>query len=357
MKKFYVLPLLAFITIPSYGQSQIKKYVESNAISINSIQPDFADYTDLEPIGKAIGDARIVMLGEQGHGDGAAFLAKTRLVKYLHEQKGFNVIAFEGDFFGLNAGWDEIRKEREQISKFLYDNVYTVWTRSKQCSDLLYDYIPGSYQTNIPLKVTGFDIQLYLDHSARHLKIYIDTSLRQTNIAFVKTKAYQDEFLPAVEGLTKGWLVGKETELKVLEDHVAVILNQLGDRNNEYNWLLLKNIQSFAAANLAARNHHEATEIRDRQMAENLEWLVRKKFPNEKVIVWAANAHVSKNATTAFKFKNSRKNWMGTIFTSDSLNNASTYVLGIASRSGVHQNVLEPTPTKVNAPQKKGLEN
>ncbi|WP_165820622.1 erythromycin esterase family protein [Pontibacter virosus] len=357
MKKIYILPLLALTSISSYGQGQIKKYVESNTIPINSIQPDFADYTDLEQIGKAVGDARIVMLGEQGHGDGAAFLAKTRLVKYLHEQKGFNVIAFEGDFFGLNAGWDEIPKEKEQISKFLYDNLYTIWTRSKQCSDLLYDYIPSTYQTNTPLQVTGFDNKVYLDHSPRYLKTYIDTYLRQTDIPFVNTKAYQEEFLPAVEGLTKGWLIGKDTELRSLEDQAGLIIHQLEEHRNQYGWLLLKNIQTFAAVTRTARNQREANETRDRQMAENLEWLLREKFPNEKVIVWAANAHISKNATTAFKFEKSRLNWMGTVFASDSLNEASTYVLGLASRSGFHQNVLQPAPSKVNSPQKKGFEN
>ncbi len=41
----------------------------------------------------------MVLLGEQHHGDGATFQAKTRLVKYLHEQKGFNVLVWESDVY------------------------------------------------------------------------------------------------------------------------------------------------------------------------------------------------------------------------------------------------------------------
>src|SRR5689334_22673852 len=86
------------------GQTNFKKYTQENTIQITSINPDSFFNSDLEYIGKAIGNSKIVMLGEQDHGDAPTFLAKTRIVKYLHEKKGFNVLAFESDFFGLNYG-------------------------------------------------------------------------------------------------------------------------------------------------------------------------------------------------------------------------------------------------------------
>ena len=57
-------------------------------------------------IGQAIGDSRIVMLGEQDHGDGETFKKKIELVKFLIETKGFNVVAFESDFFAINKVWE-----------------------------------------------------------------------------------------------------------------------------------------------------------------------------------------------------------------------------------------------------------
>src|SRR5687768_5674509 len=102
MKNHFLFLLVALISFKSFGQGQLKKYVQENTVPINSIKANFTDDSDLEGISNSIGDARVVMLGEQDHGDGATMQAKTRLVKYLHEKKGFNVLAFEGEFFALN---------------------------------------------------------------------------------------------------------------------------------------------------------------------------------------------------------------------------------------------------------------
>ena len=82
-----------------FSQNKLKEFVQSNTMPVLAISPDSTDFSDLEGIGDAIGNSRIVMLGEQDHGDAPSFLAKTRLIQFLHEKKGFNVIAFESDFF------------------------------------------------------------------------------------------------------------------------------------------------------------------------------------------------------------------------------------------------------------------
>ncbi len=67
------------------------------------------DFSDLAPLAAAIGDARIVQLGETTHGDGAAFLAKVRLVKFLHQHHGFDVlheVIFQGLFRGTTVQGD-----------------------------------------------------------------------------------------------------------------------------------------------------------------------------------------------------------------------------------------------------------
>jgi erythromycin esterase len=156
-KPYYLLILTFFISTKLFSQSNIEKYVRNNTVKISAIDPDSTNYADLKALNKAIGNDSLVMLGEEDHGDAPAFLAKTRLVKYLHEKRGFNVLAFEGDFFALNEGWDNLAKTQAPIRKFIFNDLFGVWTMCDACSNLFYDYIPATYQTKQPLVVSGFD--------------------------------------------------------------------------------------------------------------------------------------------------------------------------------------------------------
>ena len=51
---------------------------------VQTINPADTNYQDLLFLKEKLKDVNIVMLGEQQHGDGSTFLAKSRLVKFLH---------------------------------------------------------------------------------------------------------------------------------------------------------------------------------------------------------------------------------------------------------------------------------
>lgn len=82
-------------------------WVKQNAQSFSSSDPSDTDYSDLQAFGNAVGNARIVALAEPDHGSGTVFDMKTRLVKYLHEQKGFDVLMMESSMFSVNRVWQQ----------------------------------------------------------------------------------------------------------------------------------------------------------------------------------------------------------------------------------------------------------
>lgn len=58
----------------------------------------FDSPADLTPILEAIGDAKIVMLGEASHGTSEFYTVRAELSKRLIQEKGFSLIAVEGDW-------------------------------------------------------------------------------------------------------------------------------------------------------------------------------------------------------------------------------------------------------------------
>lgn len=58
------------------------------------LSPDLP-YTDLEPLREIVGRARFVALGESTHTSGGYYRAKARLFRFLVEELGFRVLAFE----------------------------------------------------------------------------------------------------------------------------------------------------------------------------------------------------------------------------------------------------------------------
>ena len=367
MKRLILISLLYPMLLPCFGQKLFKEYVQNNIVNIRNIDPGSTNFSDLGPIGAAIGGARIVMLGEQDHGDGATMLAKTRLIKYLHEEKGFNVLAFEGEFFSLNEGWDKLTKKEQFIQPFLKENIFPVWSDCLQCSDLLYSYIPSTFQSNTPLQVAGFDSQIGIfPYSKQNIKSSIDQYLQEKNIEFVKSRQYQ-RFLYHTTILmktpTKNTNVEKVKEwregFQTFTIMVDTVLAQLGpEASNDFHYRTLESLREFAKASLHYDNYVYSNSFRDRQMAKNLQWLANVKYPNEKIIVWAANAHIFKNADTAIKSKGySSINWMGTEFTRDSSNASQTYVLGFSSKTGTYKRTtIAGEPKRVPKPLKKGFE-
>ena len=77
---------------PSVKESW-QKWIGKNAVPITSLLDD--NYNDLHFLQESIGERSLVQLGESSHGVKEFNLIKVRIIKYLHEEMAFNVIAFE----------------------------------------------------------------------------------------------------------------------------------------------------------------------------------------------------------------------------------------------------------------------
>jgi len=323
-----------------YAQQLIKNHVTEKTISINSIEPDSIDFSDLKPIGDAIGNSDVVMLGEQDHGDAPAFLAKTRLIKYLHEKKGFNVLAFESDFFGLNYGWQKIGKTHPVIDTFILKNIFSVWTICNTCNNLFYHYIPFTYSTNTPLVLTGFDSQQYLNFSYYNLSKCLDSNFRAKNLPITKQANYNTEILSLIDS-PKRWIFfpPKDTvKVHLCLESLKTIRNQL---NSEVTvdsfWVLVIDnlIQQTNDVLAKFKTGKYTLNGRDIQMSINLKWLIEKKFKDQKIIVWAASSHIAKFSNNIDNRDLKNTETMGDHLVKTLTKSKKVYILGFTSLQGI----------------------
>lgn len=323
---------ILLFSCPVASAQDIEAYVKQNTVSIKTISPDSSDYADLESFGNAIGDARIVMLGEQDHGDAPAFLTKTRLIRYLHEKKGFNVLAFEADFFGLNQGWDEANKDKLQF--FLQGNIFPLWTLCDACRFLFKQYIPQTQTSGSPIQVSGFDNQMVLQFANSFLTKKLDSILRSHNLPITRDPEYTAKFLPLVDSCKKATL-SEESLFDAQRNCLLRIKEELGRvlPPTDFWMMVVDNLLAENNMNRPSKDIRTKMNVRDEQMAKNLLWLATVKYSKEKIIVWAQNGHISKYGQFNDSWQNEVR-YMGRVFDEIKPVSLKTYSLGFASYEG-----------------------
>src|SRR5262249_30230837 len=128
---------LAADTPATINEEERVAWLKKHVVALRSIDPTDEDFADLEPIRKAIGEARIVFLSEQSHGDGATFHARTRLIKFLHQKCGFDVLAFESGLYDCRKAWELLRGGKMAPREAVSQGVFGIWTGSEQVQPLI----------------------------------------------------------------------------------------------------------------------------------------------------------------------------------------------------------------------------
>lgn len=274
MKKELILIILFFLHQIVFSQ------IEESTYELNSLDNLLTDKVK-NIVSQNINEKQTIFLGESFHYSGSDFIAKTEFVKYLVNEHGFKDIIFESDFFALLFDHDK-------------RNLYSIWSKSKQCKEL-FDFLKKNKVT-----IWGFDSRIPTAYSHKYFTIKLSELLKTNNIEL------DEEFTKLVKTIIKDEYevintISKE-EIEYVNDYLAKLLsNELIKTNKK--WVqILESFKSSVKLYTVKDNNSDKNrvKIRDKQMAKNLDFLV-KKYPNKKFIIWLANGHMSKSNNELMK--------------------------------------------------------
>lgn len=351
---FAFIGLCACLVVAPTGEAQERAQrsedLRDRVVPVRTLDPVDEDFSDLAGLSEAIGGARVVQLGESSHGAGRTFAAKTRLVKFLHRELGFDVLVWESGMYGLRTVNDSLRAGADPVRAAAM-GIFPIWSRTEEVRTLL-EYARDSHAGGRPLEMAGVDVQFSgresrerfaaglrgfaaalesgavretavelvgrtLDGFARITVVdsaraayvqdlyrsgaasAVDDSLRAwyetRGDRFTPTDADLDRFLDTVDRLLEHVRAEREAFVGVHGDReVAWLERILGNVRQQgiRAYLRVTAPPQLDPSAVPPPELNRAWNLRDTLMADNLLWLARERYPDRRLVVWGHNGHV-----------------------------------------------------------------
>lgn len=262
--------------------------------AVASIDPAHTDDSDLKAFANAIGDARIVALDEQTHGGREEFLLKLRLLKYLHEKMGFEVLLLESGFYDVGR-LAAMQDQGQKIDDMAPGNIFFMYAKSEEGRSLLH-YLDQQKAAGAPMLLAGIDSQHTGELSGRDMLSELSQFLQgrgskvaqgadwQSYVALAQPLFSQKRDAPTADQQAVFYRVSDSLQK-------ALCADQDNSRFGPQWWCqAVKSIQSQATSYWSGGKDYQ----RDNQMGANTIWLADRMFSGKKAVVWAHTVHVAR---------------------------------------------------------------
>lgn len=343
-----------------------EEWIKKHAINVSSTSPNDDNFLDLQPLKEKIGNSNIVLLGEQSHGDGTTFLAKTRLIKFLHKEMNFDVLLFESGIYDCKKVNDFLQNGDAAYGAVSH-GVFGIWTLSAQFQDLI-QYIGANRNS---LEIGGVDLQFTGKASKNFFIKDLEELLIENNIDtnrfavwanFKKTiqKITEYDYTPP----TNSERVNFNSKMDALtsELRTKMSINSTASRKITFWIQVLENVKveanrdldGYPYTNNPSAAPKEIREVRDIQMGKNLIWLAKEHYKGRKIIIWAATYHIVKNYSTV---ESAIEADLGDLRYLSRMGHyawqelqSQMYILGFTAYEGTYGNVVQTTPATLAKP-------
>ncbi|MCG8389809.1 MAG: erythromycin esterase family protein, partial [Cytophagales bacterium] len=287
--KFLFLLLLAFIANNALGQ------VPSEDLYVQPIRSTDArdnDYRDLQFLKELWKDKKLILLGEQSHGEGTVFEAKVRLIKFLHEEMGFEIVAFESGLYDNYKAYQELNSVNAGGKIPLYESILPIWSDAREVEELV-DYIQQESKGDTPLRVTGFDF-----FTSDYKWDFWEELQQLVQLPGESWPVLEEVFFGNAEMLAQNPI--DSARFFELSAQVMTQLEKSSTRSDHHK-LIAQAYLGWQKGTIYEIEQEQGKEIptqnpRDAWMAQNLIFL-SKLYPGKKIIGWGASFHFADNIT------------------------------------------------------------
>ncbi|MEI4801624.1 erythromycin esterase family protein [Bacillus sp. FJAT-51639] len=318
-KKGLVATLFALTTFSTVAsaeelpadQQKWQNWVREHAVKLQ--EPTASSNEDLSFLKQTLQGKRIVSLGESTHGSTEMNQSKVRIIKYLHEEMGYDVIAFESNFAEANTVYqniDDLTAE-QAMKKAIFNQWFT------EDVEELFQYIKEQKEKGTPLILTGFDLQIPWNANTATFATYANEWIGKLNpevgklLVEAEREIVKHHFVSSYKEFEdmQAPLLDKYEKIKEFIQQHKNELQQVAPKASYDVNLLEKSIK----IRIDALKTYIPTEVkfdkkipavkypddwsfytRDQRMAQNLAWLSEMQFKNKKMIVWGHNYHIRK---------------------------------------------------------------
>ncbi|GHD64307.1 hypothetical protein GCM10007350_23220 [Jeongeupia chitinilytica] len=242
-----------------------------------------ADDRDLRELGRAIGDARFVVLCGQSHGEGNVFALQARISRYLHEHKGFNVLALGSGMYDLWHCWQDALAGKPAGHAVL-GNLFFMYARATQLRPF-FDYIEKQLRNGTPLELAGIDGPQGGAYSLKQLLAELAAFIEQAGQTDVLQSSRWPGFIRAAQRIIarEQPIIDNVDDIRDFQHVLATLTTWLDSHPDDVEAQLLSRSLVGLQAQLVEL---QVQDPRDWQIFENLQWLADTLRPDQKFVVW-----------------------------------------------------------------------
>lgn len=287
--------LIAFLSFMNINDEEIA-WIRSHAVPIKTVTPGNG-FDDLQKIKAAVGDARIVAVGEATHGTREFFQMKHRLTEFLATEMHFTMFAIEANMPEAYAVNDYVLTGRGDPRQSLGGMYFWTWN-TQEVLDMIEWMRAFNASGKGTIQFVGFDMQTpkVALNIVRRFVTRVDPSyaslLDSVSVELDSIKAAGTEKRPSrsfeeralrCSGAIAGHLVQTRP------------VYEKSERSDTVVWAI-QNARIVAQAFLLMSHYTDALgmRIRDSCMAANISWILDRAPAGTRMVIWAHNGHVTK---------------------------------------------------------------